>query len=64
MEKKLTKSLDKKIWGICGGWAEYLGFEITVTRTAYAVLTLLCGFFPGIIIYLVLYFIMPEAETK
>ncbi|MCQ2348820.1 MAG: PspC domain-containing protein [Paludibacteraceae bacterium] len=64
MEKKLTKSLDKKIWGICGGLAQYFGLEITVARAAYAILTLLCGFFPGIIIYLVLYFIMPEAEAK
>ena len=64
MEKKMTKSLDKKIWGVCGGIAEYFGWEITITRGVYALLTLLCGFFPGIIIYLVMYFIMPEAESK
>ena len=28
MEKKLTKSFDKKISGVCGGIAEYLGIDV------------------------------------
>ncbi|MCQ2342762.1 MAG: PspC domain-containing protein [Paludibacteraceae bacterium] len=64
MEKKLKKSLDKKIWGICGGIAEYFGWEKSITRAIYAILTLCGGAFPGLIIYLVLYFVMPEAENE
>ncbi len=61
MDKKLKKSSDKKIWGICGGIAEYFGWDVTITRAVYTILTLFCGLFPGLILYIILYFITPEA---
>ncbi len=51
--KKLTKSDDKIFAGICGGMAEYLDFDPTVVRVAYATLTLFTAF-SGIILYFVL----------
>ncbi|MGM9724560.1 MAG: PspC domain-containing protein [Prevotella sp.] len=59
--KKLTKSDDKIFAGICGGMAEYLDFDPTVVRVAYASLTLFTAF-SGIILYLVLCFIIPKKE--
>lgn len=59
--KKLTKSDDKIFAGICGGMAEYLDFDPTVVRVAYATLTLFTAF-SGIILYLVLCFIIPKKE--
>lgn len=64
MEKKLTKSNDKKISGICAGFAEYFGWDVTLTRAAYAVATLLLAAFPGLLIYIILCFILPDAEQK
>ena len=55
--KKLTKSDDKIFAGICGGMAEYLDFDPTVVRVAYATLTLFTAF-SGIILYFVLWFII------
>ncbi len=64
MEKKLTKSNDKKIAGICAGFAEYLGWDVTLTRALYAIATILLAAFPGLIIYIVLCFILPDPEQK
>ena len=59
--KKLTKSDDKIFAGICGGMAEYLDFDPTVVRVAYVTLTLFTAF-SGIILYFVLWFIIPKKE--
>ena len=59
--KKLTKSDDKIFAGVCGGMAEYLDFDPTVVRVAYATLTLFTAF-SGIILYFVLWFIIPKKE--
>lgn len=59
--KKLTKSDDKIFAGICGGMAEYLDFDPTVVRVAYATLTLFTAF-SGIILYFLLWFIIPKKE--
>lgn len=59
MAKKLTKSSDKVIAGVCGGIAEYLGIDITLTRVIYAVLTL-CTAFCGVLVYIILWIIMPK----
>jgi len=59
MEKRLHRSLtDKKIAGVCGGLAEYLGWDPTLVRLLWVVLTLLGG--SGVLIYIVLWIVMPE----
>ena len=39
--RKLTRSDDRMIAGVCAGLAEYFGFDTTVVRIVYALLTLL-----------------------
>lgn len=58
-EKKLTKSNNKIIAGVCGGLAEYFGFDPTVTRLIYALLTIFTAF-AGLIIYIILWIVMPN----
>lgn len=60
MEKKLTKSNDKKLCGVCGGLAEYFNIDPTIVRVAYAAVSLFCAGFPGLILYIVLALILPE----
>jgi len=57
--KPLTKSRDKVIAGVCGGIAEYFGFDITVTRLVYTILTIFTVF-AGVIIYIILMILMPK----
>ncbi|MES2311891.1 MAG: PspC domain-containing protein [Pseudomonadota bacterium] len=60
MEKRLYRSRnDRKLAGICGGIAEYYGWDPTLVRVAWIVLTLLGG--SGILIYLILWLVMPES---
>jgi len=49
---------DKKLCGVCGGIAEWLGVDPTVIRIAWAVLA--CGWGTGIILYLICAFVLPE----
>lgn len=50
---------NRKIAGICGGIAEYFNVDPTIIRVI-AVLLLLPGGLPGLVPYLVLWFIVPE----
>ena len=61
MDKKLTRSNDRVIAGVCSGIAEYLDFEIVMVRLAYAFLTLFTCF-SGVIFYIVLWIVMPERK--
>jgi phage shock protein PspC (stress-responsive transcriptional regulator) len=59
MTKKLTRSNDRVLAGVCAGIADYLDFDPTMVRIAYAFLTLFTCF-SGIIFYIVLMIVMPE----
>jgi phage shock protein C len=56
-------STDKKLFGICGGAGEYFDVDPTIIRIAYAIFTMLSGG-AGIIIYLLMYLIIPEAQPQ
>ena len=59
MEKKLYKSnTDKKICGVCGGLAEYLGIDSTVIRLILVLAVLFAG--TGILAYIIAALIMPS----
>jgi phage shock protein C len=47
------------IAGICGGIAAWLGWSPTVVRVLYVVVSILSAAFPGILVYLVLWLVMP-----
>ena len=57
--RKLTRSNDRMIAGVCAGLAEYFGFDTTLVRVAYALLTVFTAF-SGVIVYLILMIEMPE----
>jgi|GEM_PF-2726681 len=54
----------RKIAGVCAGLAEELGVSVTVVRAAFVVLAL--PFFSGlgIVLYLVLWFLMPSESGR
>jgi len=58
--QKLTRSGNKIIAGVCGGIAEFLGWDPTIVRLLYAVLTIV-SIGTGIFIYLILWIIMPDS---
>lgn len=61
--KKLTKSNNRKICGVCGGIADFFGIDATIIRLA-AVILIFFGIGAGIIIYFVAALILPEPEMS
>jgi phage shock protein PspC (stress-responsive transcriptional regulator) len=51
------------IAGVCGGLAEWLGWDATLVRVLYIVLSVLSVAFPGILVYVILWVLMPESQT-
>lgn len=46
--------------GVCGGMAEWLGWDPTVVRILYIAWAALSVAFPGILVYVILWLVMPE----
>lgn len=59
---KLKKSRNKIIGGVCGGIAEMLGWDPTLVRIGYVLLSILSAAFPGILVYIILWIIMPPPD--
>lgn len=60
MSARLKRSrTDKMISGVCGGIAEYLGWDSTVVRIIFVILTFL-GWGSPILLYFILALVMPE----
>ncbi|MEA4982465.1 MAG: PspC domain-containing protein [Paludibacter sp.] len=60
MEKKLRRSNDQMIAGVCAGIAEYMGLDVTLVRVGYVILSVLSVGFPGTLLYIILWLIMPR----
>ena len=59
--KKLYRSkTDKKIFGVCGGFAQYFDVDVTIIRIIFLVLLLGAGC--GLLAYLICALIMPEQK--
>jgi phage shock protein PspC (stress-responsive transcriptional regulator) len=53
------------IAGVCGGIAKWLGWDPTLVRFAYCVVSILSAAFPGILVYILLWILMPlEPEAS
>ena len=59
-EKKLYRSTNKMVGGVCAGIAEFFDIDPTIVRIAYALIALFSAAFPGIIIYIILLLIIPQ----
>ncbi|MBQ0056612.1 MAG: PspC domain-containing protein [Bacteroidales bacterium] len=63
MNKRLTKSTDKILAGVCGGIADFFEIDPTLVRAGYAILTFFSVAFPGFLLYILLTFIMPSSDV-
>ena len=53
----------RMIGGVCGGIAEWLGWDVTLVRVLYIVVSVASVAFPGILVYLILWALMPRAAV-
>ena len=50
------------IGGVCAGIARGFGWSVTGTRVAYVLLSILSAAFPGILVYIILWIVMPTED--
>ncbi len=56
----LRRSRDKRmIAGVMGGIAEHFDLDVTLLRVIYVLVSILSAAFPGILVYLLLWFLIP-----
>ena len=58
MQKRLVKSTDKTVFGVCGGLGNYFGIDPTVIRISFLVGFVFFG--SGLVLYLILAIAMPS----
>jgi phage shock protein C len=60
MSKRLNKGRDKKLFGVCSGLGEYFDVDPTIVRVAFVLIAVL-GIGTGVLVYLILAVVMPDA---
>lgn len=60
MNRILKRSSNKLIAGVCGGIAEWLGWDATLVRIVYLIISILSAAFPGMLVYIILWVLMPS----
>lgn len=63
--RRLTRSRDHRlIAGVCGGIADYFGWSPTLIRVLYVLVSAVSVAFPGILVYVILWIVMPRADAS
>jgi len=61
--KQLNRSnKEKMIAGVCGGIAKYFDMDPSIVRIIYVVVSVLSVAFPGILVYIIMWIIIPKSE--
>jgi phage shock protein C len=60
--KKLYRSSNRILVGVCGGIAEYFDVDPTLIRVVYVFLSLFSAGFPGLLLYIILMVLMPNYD--
>ena len=55
---------NRKVAGVCGAIADWLGWDPAVVRILYVLVSVLSAAFPGILVYLLLWLVMPKATRE
>ena len=58
--KKLYRSDDKMLAGVLAGFAEYINADVTIVRLVFVLLSIFTAGFPGFLVYIVCWIVIPE----
>jgi phage shock protein C len=50
------------IAGVVAGLANYFGMDVTLARVLYVLISIFSAAFPGILVYIILWILVPEEE--
>lgn len=51
---------NRMVAGVVAGLAEYVGMDVTLARVLFVLASIVSAAFPGVIVYLILWAVMPE----
>ena len=60
MKRLYRSTTDQLVAGICGCIGEYLEIDPNIIRVIWVAITAITGFFPGIVVYILLWIILPQ----
>jgi len=64
MNDRLYRTVDDRVLaGVCGGLAVRLGLDPSLVRVGYAIVALLTGIFPLLVLYVIMAAVVPEEPT-
>lgn len=55
---------NRQVAGVVGGLAEYFNLDPTLLRVTYVVVSIVSAAFPGLLVYLLLWLLIPETENR
>jgi phage shock protein C len=59
--KRLKRAQQERmIAGVCGGLAKYVNVDVTIVRVLFVILTVFTAVIPGILVYLIMWIIVPK----
>ena len=62
--KKLYRSHDRILGGVLAGFAEYIYADKTVVRLLFLLISIFSAGFPGLLIYIVSWIVIPEKPPE
>ena len=61
MKKGLRRSSkNSMIAGVCGGFAEYIGWDPVAVRILYVLISIISTAFPGLLFYIIAWLLIPK----
>ncbi len=62
--RRLTRSSHGMIGGVCAGIANFFGWNADYVRLGYVLLSIFSAAFPGLLVYLVLWLVLPRSTGR
>ena len=54
----------RMVAGVVAGLADYFGLDVTLARVLYVLISILSVAFPGLLVYVLLWILVPEDHTR
>ena len=64
MKKRLTKSADKMLAGVCGGIADYYDIDSILVRIGFVLIAFMTAVVPVVVLYIIMSWVMPKSQFE
>ncbi len=61
---RLYRSRNRVLGGVLAGLADHINLDVTLVRVIYVFISLLSAAFPGTLVYIILWIVIPEEPNE